>query len=160
MRNIVSAAAAAALCMLSVQPAPAQDHRFTGFDAPRGATATVNIRVPLGERGRQAAPSYGVTLRHGRPVGPAAMDERGPRTRAVDLVDFRFVGGEFRNARLGAFDLAGPGRGERMNLSPSVEEKSVLFALLAAALLGVFLCSALCSSSGDSSSTPYTPPGE
>ena len=44
VRKVVSATVSAALCMLSVAPAMAQDYRYTGFDAPRGATATVNLR--------------------------------------------------------------------------------------------------------------------
>ena len=50
VRKFVSATVSAALCLMSVgaRHRRAQDYRFTGFDAPRGATATVNLRVPLG----------------------------------------------------------------------------------------------------------------
>ena len=54
VRKFVSATVSAALCMMTVAPAMAQEYRFAGFDAPRGATATVNLRVPMG-RERQSS---------------------------------------------------------------------------------------------------------
>ena len=87
VRKFVSATVSAALCMLSVAPAMAQDYRFTGFDAPRGATATVNLRVPLGTQSRRAArPSYGLTMGYGQTVGSQALDGQ-TATRAVTLAD-------------------------------------------------------------------------
>ena len=66
VRKLVSATVSAALCLFAVAPIPAsaQDYRFTGFDAPRGATATVNLRVPMGREHAQRA-SYGLTLSYG-----------------------------------------------------------------------------------------------
>ena len=108
VRKLVSATVSAALCMLSVAPAMAQDYRFTGFDAPRGATATVNLRVPLGMSRQQTdrRMSYGVTLGYGQTAGSPALDGR-TTTRAVNLADLRFNNsGELRNARVASFDLA------------------------------------------------------
>jgi hypothetical protein len=58
VRKIVSATASAALCLMSMAPgiAAAQEHRFTGFDGHRGVTATVNLRVPLGQERRGPFP--------------------------------------------------------------------------------------------------------
>ena len=80
----------------------AQDYRFSGFDAPRGATATVNLRVPLGTSRQQAdrRMSYGLTLGYGQTVGAPTLDGR-TATRSVNLADLRFNNsGELRNARV------------------------------------------------------------
>ena len=42
MNKLLAATVSAALCFASVSPAFAQDYRFTGFDAPKGLTATAN----------------------------------------------------------------------------------------------------------------------
>src|SRR5688572_21913988 len=105
VRKFVSATVSAALCMLSVMPgvAAAQDYRFTGFDAPRGATATVNLRVPMGRENARRA-SYGLTLGYGQTMGTQDLDGR-TMTRAVNLADLRFTGSELRQARVASFDL-------------------------------------------------------
>ena len=85
MRKFVAATVSAALCMTSMLPgiAAAQEHRFTGFDAPRGATATVNLRIPLGLE-RRSRPSYGLTLGYGQTVAPG-VDGRAPAGRHAFL---------------------------------------------------------------------------
>ena len=105
LKKCLNATVCAALCLGSLTPvaAVAQEYRFTGFDAPRGATATVNLRVPLGREDRRA--SYGLTLGYGRSY--AANDLTGQtRSRAVNVADFRFSGTELRTARVASFDLA------------------------------------------------------
>ena len=115
MKKLVSATVSAALCMLSVTPAFAQDNRFTGFDAPRGATVTANLRVPLGREAKRQ-PSYGLTLSYGQDTG-AGLDGR-TVSRAFRLADLRFSPeGKMRQARLVGFDLADPARDRRMNLT-------------------------------------------
>ncbi len=119
VRKLVSATVSAALCTLSVAPgvAAAQDHRFTGFDAPQGATATVNLRIPFGGRAERSRPSYGFTLGYGQVMGGPSVDGR-TMTRSVNLADIRFnQSGELRNARLAGFDLANLDRDRRMNLT-------------------------------------------
>jgi hypothetical protein len=105
-RNFVSATVAAALCLFSVAPgvAAAQDYRFAGFDPPRGATATVNLRVPMGREHRDRA-SYGLTLGYGQTSGMPGMTGQ-TTSRAVSVADFRFIGSDLRQARVASFDLA------------------------------------------------------
>jgi len=115
VRNFVGAAVSAALCFLSATPIAAQEYRFTGFDAPRGATATVNLRVPMGRENAHRA-SYGLTLGYGQQVAPMTVDGR-TSSRAVNLVDLRFSGDRLKNARVASFDLANLDRDRRLNLT-------------------------------------------
>ena len=115
MRKLVTATVSAALCAMSVMPtmAMAQEYRFTGAEAPRGVSATVNLRVPLGQENRR--PTYGLTVGFGQTV-PPGLDGR-TTTREMRFADFRFSGNELRNARVVGFDLANPERSQRrMNL--------------------------------------------
>ena len=106
VRKFVSATVSAALCLMSVAPVMAQEYRSTVFDAPRGATATVNLRVPLGGgRDNAQQPSYGLTASYGQTVGSPTPEGR-PITRAVNVADLRFSGDGLRNARIAGFDLA------------------------------------------------------
>ena len=114
MRKLLSATVSAALCCGSVTPALAQDYRFSN-DAPRGATATLNLRVPLGAQRDRARPSYGLTFGYGQEAGSPTMDGR-TVSRSVRLGDIRFAGGELRHARLASFDLAHLDRDRRLNL--------------------------------------------
>ena len=115
VRKFVNATVSAALCLLSATPVAAQEYRFTGFDAPRGATATVNLRVPMGrEQARKA--SYGLTLGYGQQMGPVSLDGR-TSSRAVNVADFRFSGDRLRSARVASFDLANLDRDRRLNLA-------------------------------------------
>ena len=118
VRKFVSATVSAALCLMTVAPgiAVAQDYRFTGFDAPQGATATVNLRIPLAtERQARQRMSYGLTLGYGSTAGAQALDGT-TVTRQVNVADLRFNGrGEMRNARVLSFDLANLDRDRRFN---------------------------------------------
>lgn len=114
LRKLISTAAIAATCLVSIAPgaALAQDYRFAGFDAPRGATASLNLRVPLG-RERVAGPAnYGLTFGYGREMGTPGADGRIP-VRAMSLADLRFAKGDLRHARVAAFDLADMGKTSR-----------------------------------------------
>lgn len=136
MRKFVAATVSAALCMMSVAPAMAQEYRFTGFDAPRGATATVNLRVPLGSEQAERRASYGVTLGYGQTVG--TNDLTGQTTsRAMNVADFRFSGTELRNARVATFDLANLDQDRRMNLTGEGNTLWIVVGLVAA---GVAIC--------------------
>ena len=137
VRKFVSATVSAALCMASLVPgiAAAQEYRFSGYDAPRGATATVNLRVPLGPRQRERT-SYGLTLGYGRTTG-AGLDGMA-RTRAVNVADIRFRGGELSQARVAAFDLANlDDSRRRMNLTGEGNTLWIIVGLVAA---GVAIC--------------------
>ena len=115
MTKLLAATVSAALSFASVSPALAQDQRFTGFDAPRGLSATANLRIPLGRETKARRASYGLTLGLGRDVG-AGYDGR-PVTRSIRLADLRFSGeGRVSQARLAGVDLAATDRQRRMNL--------------------------------------------
>jgi hypothetical protein len=138
MRKFVSATVSAALCMASLVPgiAVAQEYRFSGFDAPRGATATVNLRMPFGPNQQRRA-SYGLTLGYGQTVAPG-LDGR-TTARAINVTDFRFSGnGELRQARVAAFDLANlDDTQRRMNLNGEGNTLWIVVGLVAA---GVAVC--------------------
>ena len=140
VRKFVSATVSAALCMMSVAPgiAMAQEYRFTGFDAPRGASATLNLRLPLGNRdARPQRVSYGIALRQGQTVGTPTMDGQ-TMTRAINLADLRFTGTELRNARVASFDLANLDRSRRqMNLTG---EDSTLWIVVGVVAASVAIC--------------------
>ena len=154
VRKIVGATVSAALCTLSVAPAMAQDYRFTGFDAPRGATATVNLRVPLGVSRRQAdrRMSYGLTLGYGQTAGAPTLDGT-TVSRAVNVADLRFTkSGELRNARVASFDLANLDRDRRFNsLSGEVSTVWIVVGLVAA---GVAVCLIADCFDGDDEAVP------
>lgn len=137
MRKLVCATVSAALCLMSVKPALAQDYRFAGFDAPRGATAAVNLRVPIGDRGARRA-SYGLTVGYGHIVGAPGYDGR-TTTRAVTLSDIRFSGGDLKQARLASFDLADSDRQRRMNLAGGGISTTLMLVGLIAVGVGVCL---------------------
>ena len=139
VRKLVSATVSAALCMLSVAPAMAQDYRFTGFDAPRGATATVNLRVPLGMSRPADRPADELRrhLGYGQTVGAPALDGR-TTTRAVNSPISASTSGELRNARVASFDLANLDRDRRFsNLNGEVSTVWIIVGVVAA---GVGVC--------------------
>jgi hypothetical protein len=125
LRKLVAATVSTILAVSSIAPgiAAAQEYRFTGTDAPRGLTATVNLRVPLGRQAAADRPTYGLTLGYGRAAG-ADVDGR-TRSRAMNFADLRFSGPRMAldRASLASFDLAHLDRDRRMNL---VGKKSTL----------------------------------
>jgi hypothetical protein len=136
VRKFVSATVSAALCMASMLPgiAAAQEYRYTGAEAPRGVSATVNLRVPLGQENRR--PTYGLTVGYGQTV-PTGLDGR-TTTRAVNLADLRFSGNELRHARVASFDLANFDHSQRrMNLTGEGNTLWIVVGLVAA---GVAVC--------------------
>jgi hypothetical protein len=141
---MVSAAVSAAFCLAPLAPAFAQNYRYSGFDAPNGATATANLRIPLG-RDAKAKPTYGLTLGYGRAVG-AGLDGR-TTTRAVRLADLRFTTeGKVSQARVASFDLANLDRDRRMNLTGGSQLTWILIGAVAA---GVAICLAADCLDGD-----------
>ena len=138
MRKYISATVSAALCLATLTPgiAAAQEYRSVN-DAPRGVTATVNLRVPLGnERARQRA-SYGLTVGYGQTVAPG-VDGR-THTRSMNFADIRFTGEQPRlsQARLAGFDLANLDRSRRRNLTGEGNTLWIIVGLVAA---GVAIC--------------------
>ena len=152
VRKFVSATVSAALCMMSVAPgvAAAQEHRFTGFDAPQGATVMLNLRVPLGtaQQTRERM-SYGLTFGYGQSAG-AGLDGMN-LTRRVNVADFRFnTSGELRNARLAGFDLANLDRSRAMNLAGAGKKTWLIIGAIVVA--GVVICVAADCFEGDDDS--------
>ena len=137
VRKFVSATVSAALCMMSVAPAMAQEYRSNVFEAPRGATATLNLRVPMGPEHRERA-SYGLTVGFGQTMATPTMDGR-TTTRAVNVVDIRFRGDELRQARVASFDLANLDRSRRqMNLTGGGD--NTLWIVVGLVAAGVAIC--------------------
>jgi hypothetical protein len=121
---------------MSVAPsaALAQEYRFAGFDAPQGATATLNLRVPLGTEREQ--PTAGLTFGLGRTSGLADSTGR-VTTRQINVADFRFTQDGLRNARVASFDLANLDQDRRMNLTGEGNTLWIIVGLVAA---GVAIC--------------------
>ena len=137
MRKFVTATVSAALCLASITPALAQNYRAEGFDGPRGANATLNLRIPLGKSSKaRAKPSYGLTFGMGKTVG-AGYDGR-PITRQLTLGDIRFNRqGELAKAQLASFDLAHLDSDKRLNLNGEGNTLWIVVGLVAA---GVAVC--------------------
>jgi hypothetical protein len=135
VRKIVSATVSAALCLASMTPAFAQDYRYSGFEAPKGATATANLRIPLG-REAKAKPTYGLTFGIGKSNG-ADLDGR-TLTRELRLADIRFnMDGRIKQANVASFDLANLDQDRRMNLTGEGNTLWIVVGLVAA---GVAVC--------------------
>jgi hypothetical protein len=137
MRKFVTATVSAALCLASITPAMAQNYRAEGFDGPRGANATLNLRIPLGKSSRaKAKPSYGLTFGMGKTMG-AGYDGR-PITRQLTLGDIRVnQQGKLDKAQLASFDLARLDQDERLNLNGEGNTLWIIVGLVAA---GVAIC--------------------
>jgi hypothetical protein len=151
MNKLFASTVSAALSLMSISPAWAQDYRFTGFDAPRGLTATANLRVPLGREAKARRPSYGLSLGLGREVG-AGYDGR-PVTRSIHLADLRFSGeGRVSQARLAGVDLRDPAGKRRMNLTGGLNTTWFVLGAVAAAA-GICLLTD-CLGDGDDDAVP------
>ncbi len=150
IRKLVTITVSAALCTLSLTPAIAQNYRPSGFDAPRGATATANLRIPLG-REAKARPSYGFTLGYGQETG-AGLDGR-TMTRAFRIADLRFSPeGRISQARVTGFDLANLDRDRRMNLTGGLSSTWLIVGAIAGAVGACLLLD--CLDGDDTDSVP------
>lgn len=151
-RKCLTATVTAALCAASFAPgiAAARDYRFVGFDAPRGATASLNLRVPLGREASR--PSYGLTLAYGHNVAAPGMTGE-TRSRAVNVADFRFTGDRLSTARVASFDLANLDRSQRrMNLTG--EGDNTLWIVVGLVAAGVAVCLLADCFEGDDEDSP------
>ena len=149
--KLVTATVSAALCTLSIAPgaAAAQEYRFTGFDAPRGVTATVNLRVPLGREPSARRTTYGLTLGYGQTVAPG-LDGR-THVRAINVADLRFSGRNLASARVASLDLANLERDRRLNLMGGKKSTLVIGAIIGAAIV---ICLAADCFGGDEEDIP------
>jgi hypothetical protein len=137
VRKFVAATVSAALCMGSVTPALAQNYTQSVVQAPLGATATVNFRMPLGAGPTLKEPTYGLTLGYGQLVG-AGQDGQA-LTREVKIADLRFgTDGYIRQANVASFDLANMDEDRRFdNLTGEGNTLWIVVGLVAA---GVAIC--------------------
>jgi hypothetical protein len=134
--RLLAGSAIVSLCLGSIAPAAAQDYRYAGFDAPRGANATLNLRVPLGHPTERRRPTIGFTLGYGQIVGAPTPDGR-PAVRQLRLADLRFSDRGLANARVASFDLANPGQATRLNLGGGKKSFLLYGAIVVA---GVVIC--------------------
>jgi hypothetical protein len=149
-RRSVTHIGALSLCLASATPAFAQEYRFAPSNGPRGANATINLRIPLGVDSRRARPTFGLTVGFGRTLG-AATDGQ-PIVRQTPLADFRLSATGLVNARVASFDLANVDRNRRLNASGG---KSPLFLAGGAAAAAAIACLILgCFDGDDESETP------
>lgn len=147
VRKIVTATVSAALCMMSVTPAMAQTYRYSGFDAPRGATATLNLRVPLGREAKaKSKATYGLTFGLGQTAG-VGYDGR-PITRALPIADLRFSGaGKLDRARVATFDLANLDEDKRLKMAGG--EGNTLWIVVGLVAAGAAVCFVITDCFGD-----------
>ena len=144
VRKLVFATVSAAICSASITPAMAQEYRFADFDSPRGATATVDLRVPMGREHAERA-SYGLTFGFGQETG-ANLDGR-TTSRFVGVADFRFRGNQLKNARIASFDLANLDRDRRLNLTGGGIGSTAF--ILGAVAAGALICFVVTDCFGD-----------
>lgn len=163
LRNITAGTLSVALCLASAPPALGQDYRFTGFDPPRGATATVNLRIPLGSRPgvRTERPNLGLTIGYGREQPGSAPDGRSA-IRAVDLLDLRLDQAGLQRARLAGVDLREP-LGGPLHISDNGGKKTewllLFFGALTLAAFGVLAFDGNGDDEDDEESPPPESPG-
>jgi hypothetical protein len=134
--KIVTAAAVAALCLGSFTPAIAQSSAYSTFDAPRGTSATVNLRVPLGAEPGEKKASYGFTFGYGQTVGSPELDGR-TRSREMRFADIRFAEGKLAQANVVSFDLANLDEDPRMNM---IGAANTAIWLVGAVVIGGLVC--------------------
>ena len=137
VRKSVSAAVTVAICLMSASQAVAQEYRFTGFDPPQGATATVNLRVPIGDDHRRQ-PTYGLTLGYGYDIGGPNVNGR-TMTRSLQVADFRFSCDQLQNARIATFDLANLDQDRRLNFQGDGSDDTWLY-IGGAVVAGLLIC--------------------
>jgi hypothetical protein len=132
-RKLTSGTLSLALCLAPTFPASAQDYRPSGFDAPRGATATIGLRFPLGRHNGPMRPTLGLTIGYGQPVGAPDTNGRSA-VRQLRLVDLRLDRRGVTRAELATFDLAGPERDRRLNIGGGKKDTALLLLMVVAGM--------------------------
>ena len=92
IRTFLNVSVATALLASSFSAAAAPYSFASDYQAPAGATATINFQVPLGavpQKARKA--TYGLTLGYGQRMD-SVTDSGRIATRQTKLADFRFTG--------------------------------------------------------------------
>ncbi|HYD25935.1 MAG TPA: hypothetical protein VEB68_14190 [Croceibacterium sp.] len=139
VRKLVAATVSAALCLAPVAPAFAQTYSAAdAVQAPLGATATLNLRVPLGGGPNLKEPTYGLTLGYGQEVGTG--DSGQLLTRQVNVADIRFSSDGFlRQANVASFDLANLDKDRRFS-NDLTGEGNTLWIVVGLVAAGVAIC--------------------
>jgi hypothetical protein len=123
-------------------PAQAQEHfRFAGFDGPRGANATINVRIPFGTDSPRSRPTVGIAIGFGRTIVPDRVEGR-PFIRQVRLADFRFSEAGLGHLRIAGFDLANLDQNGRLHAGP--KSKSAVVGVGAVAVAAAVCLAAGC----------------
>lgn len=140
MRKFLCASVATALIAGSITPAAAQSFSMSEQQAPLGATATVNFKVPLGAAPAKARkPTYGLTLAYGQRLDSLTSDGR-VRTRESKLADLRFTDGfKLHRAEVMTFDLANLDDDPRLNMGPDKGKETTWLWVGGAVVIGVGL---------------------
>ena len=118
IRKVLSASVATALIFGSASPTFAESHAFSPVQPPLGATATMNLKVPLGAAPTQSRKAtYGLTMAYGQRTGSVTGDGR-IATRSARLADIRFAAtdSKLHKAEFASFDLAKLDQDRRLNL--------------------------------------------
>ncbi len=117
MKKLLTASVASTLLLGSFTPALAEQFSGSAFEAPLGASASVNFRVPLGAPNAKARKAtYGLTMGYGQPVSAGGLDGR-MTVRGTTLADIRFTGPlKLHKAEVASFDLANLKDDRRMKM--------------------------------------------
>ena len=157
--RLMAGAVSASLC-LTPTLARAQEHRLIGFEPPRGASATVNVRVPLGGRAgaRSSRPTIGLSAGYGWTQGDRNPGQPGS-VRRVDLLDLRLDRRGIERARLAGLDLGGLAD-DRLPINPGEGGKKATVYLFFFLLLAIAAGIVLTEGDGQGGARPpvYTPP--
>ena len=141
LRNCLNVSVAAALLAGSFTPAVAQSRFASDIQPPVGATAAVNLRVPLGAApARERKATYGLTFGFGRQMDSALADGR-LAVREARLADIRFTG-EFKlhEANVLTFDLANLKNDPRLQMGEGKGKEATWLWIGGAVVAGVLVC--------------------
>jgi len=140
IRKFLCASVATAVLASSVTPAMAQSY-MTDLQAPLGATATVNFKVPLGAApARERKATYGLTLGYGQQLNSLTPDGR-LMVRQAKLADFRFADGfKLQKAEVVTFDLANLEDDPRLNMGPGKSKETTWLWIGGAVIAGAAIC--------------------
>lgn len=141
LRNCLNVSVAAALLAGSFSPAVAQSRFASDIQPPVGATATVNLRVPLGATpARERKATYGLTFGFGRQMDSALADGR-LAVREARLADIRFTGNlKLHEANVLTFDLANLKDDPRLQMGEGKGKEATWLWIGGAVVAGVLVC--------------------
>ena len=141
MRTFLNVSVATALLASSFSAAAAPYSFASDYQAPAGATATVNFTVPLGAvpyKARKA--SYGLTLGYGQRLDSVTSTGR-IATRQTKFADVRFTGAfKLKRAEVATFDLANLDQDPRLNMGPHGGKENTWLWVGGAIVLGLGIC--------------------